>query len=243
MISAKCALTVANLHSDTAQASAAPPSRTSVTPTRSRDARAAERPRVAGSAARSGAPQRPDCNPGRLPTTSTLHSELTRSVVVRDSSVAVAPTTRYAHSGDVASPTRSSALDRSISCSPGVHLSCRARLGSARAAVHERLASFSRLVLFDKRGTGLSDPVPVRRLWRSEPTISSRSWTLRRATAPQSSARRVARWPRSSRRCTPRELPRLCSTARGLALCARPTSRSVSSLEELEKLIALRSLG
>ena len=25
----------------------------------------------------------------------------------------------------------------------------------------ERLASFSRLILFDKRGTGLSDPVPT----------------------------------------------------------------------------------
>ncbi len=29
------------------------------------------------------------------------------------------------------------------------------------AAGFERLASFSRLVLFDKRGTGMSDPVPA----------------------------------------------------------------------------------
>jgi hypothetical protein len=28
------------------------------------------------------------------------------------------------------------------------------------AAFLERLASFSRLIIFDKRGTGLSDPVP-----------------------------------------------------------------------------------
>ena len=33
-----------------------------------------------------------------------------------------------------------------------------------------RLASFSRLILFDKRGTGLSDPVPVNRL----PTLEER---------------------------------------------------------------------
>ena len=34
----------------------------------------------------------------------------------------------------------------------------------------ERLMSFSRLILFDKRGTGLSDPVPLDRL----PTLEQR---------------------------------------------------------------------
>src|ERR671930_1341544 len=34
----------------------------------------------------------------------------------------------------------------------------------AHAHVLGRLASFSRLILFDKRGTGLSDPVPLDRL-------------------------------------------------------------------------------
>src|SRR5438552_12249841 len=34
----------------------------------------------------------------------------------------------------------------------------------------DRLASFSRLILFDKRGTGLSDPVPLDRL----PTLEQR---------------------------------------------------------------------
>ena len=38
------------------------------------------------------------------------------------------------------------------------------------AHVLERLASFSRLILFDKRGTGLSDPVPTDRL----PTLEQR---------------------------------------------------------------------
>jgi pimeloyl-ACP methyl ester carboxylesterase len=40
----------------------------------------------------------------------------------------------------------------------------------AHAHVLERLASFSRLILFDKRGTGLSDPVPLDRL----PTLEER---------------------------------------------------------------------
>src|SRR6059058_1521952 len=34
----------------------------------------------------------------------------------------------------------------------------------SHAHVLERLARFSRLILFDKRGTGLSDPVPLDRL-------------------------------------------------------------------------------
>ena len=39
----------------------------------------------------------------------------------------------------------------------------------------ERLASFSRLILFDKRGTGLSDPVPIADL----PTLEERMDDLR----------------------------------------------------------------
>ena len=40
----------------------------------------------------------------------------------------------------------------------------------SHASLLERLASFSRVILFDKRGTGLSDPVPVDRL----PTLEQR---------------------------------------------------------------------
>ena len=40
----------------------------------------------------------------------------------------------------------------------------------SHARLLERLASFSRLILFDKRGTGLSDPVPLDRL----PTLEQR---------------------------------------------------------------------
>ena len=34
----------------------------------------------------------------------------------------------------------------------------------AQARILERFSSFARLILFDKRGTGLSDPVPLDRL-------------------------------------------------------------------------------
>src|SRR5947209_15299685 len=40
----------------------------------------------------------------------------------------------------------------------------------SRAQFLGRLASFSRLILFDKRGTGMSDPVPLDRL----PTLEDR---------------------------------------------------------------------
>lgn len=64
----------------------------------------------------------------------------------------------------------------------------------AHAHLLRRLASFSRLILFDKRGTGLSDPVPVDRLptlgrgW----TTSAPSWTRPGLSAPRSSAHRKA---------------------------------------------------
>ena len=45
------------------------------------------------------------------------------------------------------------------------------------ARFFERLSSFSRLILFDKRGTGLSDPVTEVRPSSSEARMSGRSWT------------------------------------------------------------------
>ena len=49
------------------------------------------------------------------------------------------------------------------------------------AHFYRRLASFARLILFDKRGTGMSDPVPVEQLRRSSNawTKRERSWALR----------------------------------------------------------------
>src|SRR5580765_3040990 len=43
--------------------------------------------------------------------------------------------------------------------------------GDARVAhFYSRIASFARLILFDKRGTGMSDPVPIQQL----PTLEQR---------------------------------------------------------------------
>ena len=55
-----------------------------------------------------------------------------------------------------------------------------------------RLASFSRLIIYDKPGTGLSDPVESYRRSRSAPTRWSRSWTRRAASARRWSASRKA---------------------------------------------------
>src|SRR3954466_1697978 len=73
------------------------------------------------------------------------------------------PTTRYARSGELAIAYQvlgSGALD--LVLAPGF-------ISNLEWGWHEpglrryleRLASFSRLILFDKRGTGLSDPVPT----------------------------------------------------------------------------------
>ena len=49
------------------------------------------------------------------------------------------------------------------------------------AHFYRRLASFARLILFDKRGTGMSDPVPIQQRRRSSNawTTCARSWTRR----------------------------------------------------------------
>ena len=58
------------------------------------------------------------------------------------------------------SPTRSSARDRSTSCTSRASSRTAAWLEHpSRAALYRRLASFSRLIIFDKRGTGMSDRV------------------------------------------------------------------------------------
>ena len=47
----------------------------------------------------------------------------------------------------------------------------------------ERLAEFTRLILFDKRGMGMSDRVQAPRRSRSAWTTSARSWTRSAASA------------------------------------------------------------
>jgi pimeloyl-ACP methyl ester carboxylesterase len=80
--------------------------------------------------------------------------------------------TRYARSGDVS-------IAYLVVGEGTVRSRVRARLVSNvelmwdepdYAAFLERLASFSRLIIFDKRGTGLSDPVPLEQL----PTLEQR---------------------------------------------------------------------
>ncbi len=48
---------------------------------------------------------------------------------------------------------------------------------------YSRLACFRRVVVFDKRGTGLSDPVSTRRRWKSPSKTWPPSWTRRDANA------------------------------------------------------------
>lgn len=85
------------------------------------------------------------------------------------------PQTRYAHSGDVSIAYQvvgDGPLD--VVLAPGFisHVELAWEQPSLRRYLL-RLAAFSRLLLFDKRGTGLSDPVP------SAPTLEERTDDLR----------------------------------------------------------------
>jgi len=52
------------------------------------------------------------------------------------------------------------------------------------ARFFDRIGSFSRLIIFDKRGTGLSDPVTEGRPSSSGSTTSGRSWTPQDPSGP-----------------------------------------------------------
>jgi len=58
-----------------------------------------------------------------------------------------------------------------------------------------RLASFARLIVLDKRGTGLSDPVPLDRL----PTLEARMDDLRAVMDAVGSERAAPSWERPKR--------------------------------------------
>jgi class 3 adenylate cyclase len=78
----------------------------------------------------------------------------------------VRPTTRYAKSGEYSIAYQvvgDAALDLVVVPGFVSHLE-HAWENPAYASFLERLASFSRLILFDKRGTGLSDRVPLKEL-------------------------------------------------------------------------------
>ena len=71
----------------------------------------------------------------------------------------------------------------------------------AAARFLERLASFSRLIIFDKRGTGLSDRVPVDRLPSLEERIDDLRAVMEAVGSERptlSASRREAPWRSSS---------------------------------------------
>ena len=99
------------------------------------------------------------------------------------------PVTRYAHSGEVNiayQVVSDAAVD--LVYVPGwvSHVELAWELPDLAAAFH-RLASFSRLILFDKRGTGMSDPVPTHEL----PTLEQRMDDLRAVLDAAGSERAV----------------------------------------------------
>ena len=104
----------------------------------------------------------------------------------------MAPETRYARHGDLhiayqvlgTGPTDILLLDQWFS-----HMDAQWDVAPL-AAFRERLASFGRLIMFDKTGTGLSDPVPTARCRRS-----TSGWR----TFPPSSMPSAPSRPRSSR--------------------------------------------
>ncbi len=82
------------------------------------------------------------------------------------------PKTRYAKSGDTNIAYQvvgEGPLDLVVVLGWASHLEV-AWESPAVVAFYQRLAVFSRLILFDKRGTGLSDPVPLNAL----PTLEQR---------------------------------------------------------------------
>ena len=87
------------------------------------------------------------------------------------------------------SPTRSSDRARSISSSSWAGSRTSSTSGTSRRSrgSSTRLASFGRLILFDKRGTGLSDPVPVSQL----PTLEQRLDDVRAVMEAAGSTRAV----------------------------------------------------
>src|SRR5437867_3020037 len=82
------------------------------------------------------------------------------------------PETKYAKSGDLHIAYQvvgDGPID--LMYVPGLLSHVDAAWGRAEvAAFYERLTSFSRLILFDKRGMGLSDPIPV----TNPPTLEQR---------------------------------------------------------------------
>ena len=98
------------------------------------------------------------------------------------------------------------------------------------ARFYERLAGMGRLILFDKRGTGLSDRVARDRAARGAHGRHARGARRRRlrARGDRSASARAGRCPRCSPRPTPRGRRRSSSWGPSPAGCRGPTTPSTS---------------
>ena len=106
------------------------------------------------------------------------------------------PPTQYAKSGDTSIAYQvvgDGPIDLVLVLGFATHLELQWE-SPAFARFFERLSSFSRLIVFDKRGTGLSDPSPRCRPSSSGSTTSGRSWT-----PPGRSGRPCSGSPRAGR--------------------------------------------
>ena len=133
-----------------------------------------------------------DGAPPRLPLRRAGNATVEPSPAARPPTVAVRtasarPATRAAATST--SPTRWSAPARSISSSSWAGCRTSNTSGTSRRSpgFSTGLASMARLILFDKRGTGLSDPVPVSQL----PTLEQRLDDVRAVMEAAGSERAV----------------------------------------------------
>jgi pimeloyl-ACP methyl ester carboxylesterase len=92
---------------------------------------------------------------------------------------------------------------------PGITLFCRT------------LASFCRLIIFDRRGTGISDPLPPHPLppWEAFAEELARSWTKSAPSGPRY-------WPRSTLAQRPSSSPRPSRNASAPSSCRTPRPNS-----------------
>ena len=103
--------------------------------------------------------------------------------------------TRYALSGDVHiayQPSGDGPFDLVLVPGFVTHMELQWKLPGF-AEFLANLGSFARLIRFDKRGTGMSDPVAGHPVWRPAWTMSARSWTRSDPLAPPCSVLRRAR--------------------------------------------------
>ena len=150
-----------------------------------------------------------------------MSSETRRTVVA-------APETRYAKSGDLSIAYAAYGDGPDLVVAPGwiSHLEV-GREEPSLAHFYDRLATFRRVITFDKRGTGLSDPVP------HAPTLEENVEDLRAVMDAGGSQRadvagvsEAVPWPLCTRPCIPNARVRSCSTARTPGCCGFPITRA-----------------